>query len=548
MKKFLALAFVCAGLTAMAGMPQLNRAHVTHKAEGNLVMKGNSMAAKFMAPAMGKAQSTSFSQFVRENNVDLNANRLSKKAPMRVGTEEVLLPKLMFMEVYNWSVNDNDSLIVEAAMPGSVGGWNVNFTAGDEDGVYTCDGLYYDAPANFVVDLANKTVTMPTFTLASQTTGHGAQGRFTYDTVENVFYVNEKWFTEDAEPADLQGQILDDGSIIFNDGFLYYFQTIVTTSQDGEAVKTDTTASLSQIFRNPYMMVPTGTHNYDFVYEGVEYKDQENGVYMFQQNDTTVMVWNLWGLGGVGNDMMIYEDGTMKFPLQFITERDMSQYSAQYPNYQFSTSFLNFNGGLSTIVDDSDTYGQVNGNKITWDTTTVSNFFVYNNNYYFPAVYLPPFYNNVLTLNNDVFYYQKSVAPVISYVVNDENVVITAVGEGTVVLATSDSTAVENPYTVARGEADQTITMLALAQQEGKLPSEIVSQEIVIPAKAVASLRGDVDNNGRVEIADVSALIDALLNTTMYLPEGADCDLDGDFGIGDVSALIDYLLNGEWTK
>lgn len=546
MKKFLALAFVCAGLTAMAGMPQLNRAHVTHKAEGNLVMKGNSMAAKFMAPAMGKAQSTSFSQFVRENNVDLNANRLSKKAPMRVGTEELLLSKLLFMEVYNWSVNDNDSLIIESAVPSTVGGWNVNLTAGDEDGVYTCDGLYYIVPANFVVDLANKTVTMPTFTLASQTTGHGEQGRFTYDTVENVFYVNEKWFTEDAEPADLQGQILDDGSIIFNDGFLYYFQTIVTTSQNGEAVKTDTTAELSQIFRNPYMMVPTGNHSFDFTYQGNTQSD-EVPVYMYQQNDTTVKVWNLWGFGGIGSEMIIYEDGTMKFPLQAIMERDVSEYASDLPEgAQMSNVFLNGNGG--NAVDASDTYGLVNSNKITWDSTRLGNFVVYNNNYYFPYVAFPPMFNNVLTLNNDVFYYQKSVAPVISYVVNDENVVITAVGEGTVVLATSDSTAVENPYTVARGEADQTITMLAVAQQEGKLPSEIVSQEIVIPAKAVASLRGDVDNNGRVEIADVSALIDALLNTTMYLPEGADCDLDGDFGIGDVSALIDYLLNGEWTK
>ena len=61
-------------------------------------------------------------------------------------------------------------------------------------------------------------------------------------------------------------------------------------------------------------------------------------------------------------------------------------------------------------------------------------------------------------------------------------------------------------------------------------------------------LRGDVNGNNEVTIADVSALIDYLLtgDTTGINMAAADCNgLDG-VTIADVSALIDYLLTGSW--
>ena len=60
-------------------------------------------------------------------------------------------------------------------------------------------------------------------------------------------------------------------------------------------------------------------------------------------------------------------------------------------------------------------------------------------------------------------------------------------------------------------------------------------------------LRGDVNGDNDVTIADVSALIDYLLdNTNPANLQNADCNLDEDVTIADVSALIDYLLYGTW--
>lgn len=61
-------------------------------------------------------------------------------------------------------------------------------------------------------------------------------------------------------------------------------------------------------------------------------------------------------------------------------------------------------------------------------------------------------------------------------------------------------------------------------------------------------LRGDVNDNHEVTIADVSALIDYLLSNdpTGINMENADCNLQDGITIADVSALIDYLLTNSW--
>ena len=54
--------------------------------------------------------------------------------------------------------------------------------------------------------------------------------------------------------------------------------------------------------------------------------------------------------------------------------------------------------------------------------------------------------------------------------------------------------------------------------------------------------RGDVNQDGAVNISDVTCLIDNLLKD---VPEG-DVDQDGSVNISDVTSLIDYLLSGSW--
>ena len=60
-------------------------------------------------------------------------------------------------------------------------------------------------------------------------------------------------------------------------------------------------------------------------------------------------------------------------------------------------------------------------------------------------------------------------------------------------------------------------------------------------------MRGDVNQDGTVNISDVTALIDILLSGA-EAPAEAECNLDEGINIADVTALIDYLLSGAWPE
>jgi hypothetical protein len=72
-----------------------------------------------------------------------------------------------------------------------------------------------------------------------------------------------------------------------------------------------------------------------------------------------------------------------------------------------------------------------------------------------------------------------------------------------------------------------------------------VNCELTLIQEVIPEIRGDVDRDGNVNIADVTTLIDYLLSG-QTAPATADCDKDGNVNIADVTTLIDYLLSGSW--
>ena len=70
----------------------------------------------------------------------------------------------------------------------------------------------------------------------------------------------------------------------------------------------------------------------------------------------------------------------------------------------------------------------------------------------------------------------------------------------------------------------------------------------VIPSDEPTSIRGDVNKDKEVNIADVTKLIDYLLSQdpTGIDLEAANCNQDDEVNIADVTKLIDYLLSQSW--
>jgi hypothetical protein len=65
----------------------------------------------------------------------------------------------------------------------------------------------------------------------------------------------------------------------------------------------------------------------------------------------------------------------------------------------------------------------------------------------------------------------------------------------------------------------------------------------------ITFIKGDVNNDGQVNIADVTTLIDYLLypDATVINVDASKINSDDDINIADVTALIDYLLSGTWA-
>jgi len=72
----------------------------------------------------------------------------------------------------------------------------------------------------------------------------------------------------------------------------------------------------------------------------------------------------------------------------------------------------------------------------------------------------------------------------------------------------------------------------------------IITATVVEPQ----GMLGDVDGDGVIGIADVTALIDYILtgNETGIVLQNADVDGDSSINIADVTALIDYILTGSF--
>ena len=88
-----------------------------------------------------------------------------------------------------------------------------------------------------------------------------------------------------------------------------------------------------------------------------------------------------------------------------------------------------------------------------------------------------------------------------------------------------------------------------ICKVNGALVLNVLSTEPYVEPQP-EGLRGDVNMNNDVTIADVTALIDYLLSgdPTGISLENANCNLQDEVTIADVTALIDFLLSGVWPE
>ena len=362
--------------------------------------------------------------------------------------------RICLVHAYQWE-EDNGMLTVSEADPFYLGGWTVSIVDGTAGTVNVEGGI---TPYGFTqpLQVSGNVVTLPvneeepvaTVTRSSTTVAGGVTT--TVDSIISYYVVNEAWWSQGAPMADIQGEVLSDGSIHITDGFAYYIETTVTTTITGKDGKTNTytdeTDAMSPVYRDLQLLVANGKHEFVNQADGTTTVVDVN----IRQSGDTVWVTNLYGYGAPEVYMLLNEDAEVTFPSQMI--RDI-------PNE------MSPNG--SGVWNNNAMMGGVTPTVILWGLTTPT--------------------DGVQTWsgwNNNRLYFTNG-------------------------------------------------------------------SEFVIPGTEPQGLRGDVNNDRVVNISDVTALINALLQgqttpSESFSPTNADCNQDGSMNIGDVTALINYLLSHNW--
>ena len=466
MKKFLALLFVCAGLTAMAA-PHVNKADLTQANKGQMVMKANNLTNNLTSGV-----TKNFMEAAKKN-VQMNhaTNLVNKRAPRRLSNEEIInIPYVCFL--YAYDVLGDEPVEADPYFAGGGAYWYPDTS----QGLYFA-GLYWDQDGSTYylpldIDYATGEVALKWgILLDDDTVSTQPGGRNRTDTITYSMLVSQAYW-ENQEQTNCKGTLYEDGSIIFDDNYVYYFEQLVQTYRNNQLRTSDTTV-IATMFVGTEILAANGVMTYINEQNG---KAEESPVYMFQEGDV-LTVGNMWNYGVPTCKMTLVEGGKALYECAEFNPEDSITYLSN-PIWDVNDTWID--GGLG------------------------------------------------------MFY------PVGSYELDDEGYIIDYTW-GFEADATPDE--ITWPYTMPCNGYH------FLYGYENNVLKYTNGNKFELPGGGFT--RGDVDNDGNVAIADVTALIDALLSGNFddgdeFSSDAADCDLDGEIAIADVTTLIDYLLSGNW--
>ena len=498
--------------------------------------------------------------------------------------------KIYFYDIFNWNVNSNGEITVEPYVPASAGGQTIHMSETENENIVYSYDFFFDFGQPFYVDNTDNSVWMPTFVALGTLEYPGIDNLGSWnDTIITIYMMNEDYLTLNADPANIHGTLYSDGTIVFDDGFFYYYDIQINHYSNYTLQSTDTEWGTSYIIRNLSLVVPNAKHEFHDDYYDLS---TSADTYMYQPDDTTLVVMNLWGLGNQGNVMYVpngihknnfiarpkiildttelHRVEMVTFPFQRIIEINTDEYSTYYT---FFHDFYNFDGPYDNAKPRSTRFCTItDGVMIEWGTNTIADFYTDGAlmlreapTGYYPGLYVGTYSDNKL-------YYidsqepdepiEPTAPPIIEVTEGDDAYTFTGTPteDGTVVYLftfdpfTGEITAeVENPYIVPRTDEEQVIYLAAIADGSaiGKEYSNWVVDGFIIPAYTI---RGDVNNDGVVDLHDVVKLNDYLTSVIglddINFENAALCDsMDSDTVSDiDLTALFEYVLNGIWIE
>ena len=309
--------------------------------------------------------------------------------------------------------------------------------------------------------------------------------------------------------------------------------------------------------------------NLDNIYQDYNNEDWDKSLYALPRLDHDYSITVIAGHKTMMSTVYSYVEKTIMIPARECNIT-ISQYDSIKPGWMYNIIENNASFLYTQETELGSCFAIIESNLINdyWDyqlTTTVDDQLIWNNTYFptIAAINLLPFgdiyggehhieatvsdgYNS---LSTDTI---LEIHPVVTRLTRDSLILDIAPNMNNITLLVNgeavECSSERNYYALPRLDHDYSVTVQAeinITNEWGDNYSRRSKETtIVIPSKCV----GDVDDNGLVNISDVTALIDYLLNNdaSAINLSNADCDGDGFVNISDVTCLIDYLLSGTW--
>ena len=298
MKQLFVIICLIASLTVMAA-PHVNKADLAQANKGQMVMKANTLANHLNGVA-----SKNFMEAAKKN-VQMNhaTNLVNKRAPRRLTNEEIISGDYVCF-LYAYDIMGEGPVQADPFFAGSGAYW---YPMIDEDGTIYFAGFYWDENGStyylpLEIDYSTGDVALPWALLLKHDSVIGTARNRT-DTVWYEILVSQDYW-ENEEPNDCMGTLYEDGSIIFDDNYVYY-------AYKEERVYRNRVLQSVDTFQNATMYVGTeilaanGVLTYNKEQDG---SADSSPVYMFQEGND-LYVGNMWNYGVPTCMMTLTEDG-----------------------------------------------------------------------------------------------------------------------------------------------------------------------------------------------------------------------------------------------
>ena len=209
------------------------------------LVPGNDSLVTAPSAAVTQHQPVSLHQFMQQHNITPGDNRLATNAPRRLSEAGMKGKRLVSTIAYDCDTacfDDHGNLSEINGNPNSMGGWLASINTNDEGG-YVIHGLYGDYDFPLTLDLENRTASIQTALLYEK------------ELRDTTVYV--ELLTEGMEgDSEIVGEVFEDGSIYFSDGFAIRISYHIASSEGDPIIYTGT------VFRSTYLLTPNGVHKY----------------------------------------------------------------------------------------------------------------------------------------------------------------------------------------------------------------------------------------------------------------------------------------------